>query len=273
MVDIMKKIEVIEDINNPKLDWFMKESETFLKTVNEPDLGYFLAESPNVISRALDGGYMPYACLVEDREEYPDFLNHEAFEDVPVYAAKYDILSRLRGFEMTRGAICIMKRKKCTAIEDVLNNAHKIAILEEVMNPTNLGAVFRSAAALGIDGIFLSKGCADPLFKRSCRVSMGTVFQIPWTYVDSVVDLIDHLHDKEYKVMALALDERAVSLSDECLKQSKNTALVLGTEAFGLHEKTVNACDYTVMIPMMNGVDSLNVAAAGAVAFWELCKK
>lgn len=265
-------LTVIKDINSIELDWFMRESETFLRSANEPNLGYFLAESPNVITRAIDGGYEPYKCLIENKNEYPEFLRREEFTDVPVYAADYSILSKMRGFEMTRGALCIMKRRKYSDVNEVLKGAHRIAILEDVMNPTNLGAVFRSAAALGIDGIFLSGGCADPLLKRASRVSMGTVFQVPWTYVDDVPELITRLHEDDYSVMALALDENAVSLSDERLKAADKRALILGTEAFGLKPETIAACDYTVMIPMLNGVDSLNVAAAGAVAFWELCK-
>ena len=265
-------LTVIKDINSTELDWFMKESETFLRSANEPNLGYFMAESPNVITRALEGGFKPYRCLIENKDEYPEFLKRKEFDDVPVYAADYSILSAMRGFEMTRGALCIMKRREYLSIDEVLKGAHRIAILEDVMNPTNLGAVFRSAAALGIDGIFLSAGCADPLLKRASRVSMGTVFQVPWTYVDDVTALIGQLHDDNYSVMALALDDRAVSLSDERLKALDKRALILGTEAFGLRPETIAACDYTVMIPMLNGVDSLNVAAAGAVAFWELCK-
>lgn len=265
---------VIKDYDSEELEWFFKESETFLKTVNEPELGYFLAESPNVIERALNGGYEPVKCLIEKKEgPVPEFLSRECFKDVPIYMADYSILSRLRGFEMTRGALCIMKRRALPSAEEVLSSAKTIAVLEEVMNPTNLGAIFRSAAALGIDGIFLSKGCADPLFKRACRVSMGTVFQIPWTVVEDMSASIDFLKDKGYTVLSLALDKRAVSIDDERLKKCEKVAMILGTEAFGLSEETIEKSDYTVIIPMYNGVDSLNVAAASAVAFYEIQKR
>lgn len=261
---------MIINAEDSELDWFLNESETFLKTVNEPELGYFLAESPNVIMRALKGGYEPVKCLVEAKADIPEFLSEDSFRGVPVYSADYEVLARMRGFEMTRGALCIMKRRALPDAGEILKGKKRVAILDRIMNPTNLGAVFRSAAALGVEAIFLSKGCADPLFKRACRVSMGTVFQVPWTYVDDVNELIDLLHANEFSVMALALDERAVSLGDSRLKENEKIAMVLGTEATGIKDEIIRACDYTVMIPMMNGVDSLNVAAAGAVAFWEL---
>lgn len=270
----MKQI-VVEDYNSEELNWFFRESETFLKTINEPNPGYFMAESPNVIERALNDGYEPVKCLIEKREGeiLPEFLDRNCFEDIPVYLADYSILSHLRGFEMTRGALCIMKRRNLPTFDEVLSRAKTVAVLEEVMNPTNLGAIFRSAAAMGVDCIFLSKGCADPLLKRACRVSMGTVFQVPWTVVDDMSVLIDNLKEEGFTVLSLALEKRAVSIDDERLKQSEKVAMILGTEAFGLSQNTIQKSDYSVIIPMKNGVDSLNVAAAGAVAFYEIQKR
>lgn len=269
------ELQYIEDANCRELDWFLKESETFLKTVNEPELGFFLAESPNVIERALSGGYQPVKCLIEkkDSEELPKFLKDKAFEGIPVYSADYSILSKIRGFEMTRGAICIMKRRPLRALESVLEGVSAVAILENVMNPTNLGAIFRSAAAMGIECVLLSKGCADPLFKRAGRVSMGTVFQVPWTFVDNVPSAIDILKSKSFLIYSLALMKDAVSIDDPQLKENEKVAMILGTEAFGICDETIEKSDYSVIIPMQNGVDSLNVAAASAVAFYEIMKR
>lgn len=262
----------IDDVNSEKLDWFVNKSETFLKTVNEPSMGYFVAESPNVIERALEGGYEPVQCLIEKKSlDSCSFLSREYFEEIPVYVV--GDFSMIHGFEMTRGVMCIMKRQQCRDISSIINEAKSVAILEDVMNPTNLGAIFRSAAALGVGAVILTKGCADPLFKRASRVSMGTVFQIPWTVSGDIEADIDKLKESGYLVIALALSNDAVSIDDKRLKANDKVAMILGTEAFGISEKLLDKSDYTAMIPMYNGVDSLNVAAASAVAFYEIGKK
>lgn len=235
----------------------------------------FIAESPKVIERALDGGYEPVSFLAEKGQlaEAEEILNR--MEDVPIYVAPDEILTKLTGYHLTRGLWCAMRRRILSTIEEVCQGAKRIAILEEVVNPTNVGALFRCAAALGMDAVILTSGCSDPLYRRASRVSMGTVFQIPWTMLskkDGVwpEQAMKTLKEMGFKTAAMALREDSVGIDDPQLNSEGKLAIVLGTEGDGLAGDTIADCDYTVMIPMAHGVDSLNVAAAGAVAFWQL---
>jgi len=262
----------ITDFNAPELDVYARLTEAQLLNRFDPTKALFIAESPKVICRALDGGYRPVSILVEKSRMTGESL--EAMErcgDVPVYTAELDVLTQLTGYQLTRGLLCAMGRVPLPSVEQVCKDAKRIAVLEEVMNPTNVGAIFRSAAALGMDAVLLTPGCSDPLYRRAARVSMGTVFQIPWTYVE--VDWQQTLHDLGFKTAAMALREDSVSIDDPCLAREEKLAVVLGTEGDGLADGTITACDYTVRIPMYHQVDSLNVAAASAVAFWELRRK
>lgn len=259
----------ITDFEAPELDIFARLTEAQLLNRFEPKKGMFIAESPKVIQRALDAGCQPVSLLVERSH-----CNAEAQEailrcgDVPVYTAEMEILTKLTGFQLTRGMLCAMRRKPLPTVEEVLQSSRRIAVLEDVMNPTNVGAIFRSAAALGMDAVLLTSGCTDPLYRRSARVSMGTVFQVPWTFLDE--NWIDTLHAQGFRTAAMTLTDDSVSIEDPALRREQKLAVVLGTEGDGLAYTTIAACDYTVKIPMYHGVDSLNVAAASAVAFWEL---
>ena len=262
----------ITDFSAPELDIYARLTEAQLLNRFEPKKGMFIAESPKVISRALDAGCEPVSLLVERNH-----VNEEAREaiercgDIPVYTASLEVLTQLTGFQLTRGMLCAMRRPPLPAVEAVLQGARRIAILEDVMNPTNVGAIFRSAAALGIDAILLTPACTNPLYRRSARVSMGTVFQIPWTYLHQWPEPdIAYLRSMGFKTAAMALKEDSVSIDDPALRAEEKLAVILGTEGDGLAASTISDCDYTVMIPMSHGVDSLNVAAASAVAFWEL---
>lgn len=235
----------------------------------------FITESPKVIERALDGGYEPVSFLAEKGQlaEAEEILDR--MEDVPIYVAPDEILTKLTGYHLTRGLWCTMRRRTLPTIEEVCQGAKRIAILEEVVNPTNVGALFRCAAALGMDAVILTGGCSDPLYRRASRVSMGTVFQIPWTMLskkDGVwpEQAMKTLKEMGFKTAAMALREDSVGIDDPQLNSEEKLAIVLGTEGDGLAGDTIADCDYTVMIPMAHGVDSLNVAAAGAVAFWQL---
>ena len=267
----------VYDINIPELDMYVSANENQLRHYYEPEPGVFIAESPNVIMRALDAGYEPISFLSE-KEIESDALEKKILEyDVPHFVADATVLKELRGYPMTRGALCAMRRKNMTSAIDVIRDAKRIAVLEDVMNPTNLGAIFRSAAALNMDGILLTSGCSDPLYRRAARVSMGTVFQLPWAYFDEAAvnwkeSGIDWLHERGFKTVAMALKEDSVNIDDEKLMSEDKLAIIMGTEAFGLDESTIEKSDYTVMIPMSHGVDSLNVAAASAIAFWQLGK-
>ena len=262
----------ITDFTAPELDVYARLTEAQLLNRFEPRKGMFIAESPKVIARALDAGCVPVSFLVERNH-----VNREAEEvisrcgDIPVYTAPLDVLTQLTGFQLTRGMLCAMRRPPLPEVSRVLEGAKRIAVLEEVMNPTNVGAIFRSAAALGIDGILLTAGCTNPLYRRSARVSMGTVFQIPWTFVGE--DWQQALHDQGFKTAAAALTDQSVSIEDPQLCAEEKLAIVLGSEGDGLADSTIQACDYTVRIPMYHGVDSLNVAAASAVIFWQLRSK
>ena len=270
----MKIIEVM-DLNRPELTVYAELSERQLATIYEPEEGLFIAESPKVIERALDGGYEPVSFLAEKGQlaEAEEILDR--MEDVPIYVAPDEILTKLTGYHLTRGLWCAMCRRTLPTIEEVCQRAKRIAILEEVVNPTNVGALFRCAAALGMDAVILTGGCSVPLYRRASRVSMGTVFQIPWTMLskkDGVwpEQAMKTLKEMGFKTAAMALREDSVGIDDPQLNSEEKLAIVLGTEGDGLAGDTIADCDYTVMIPMAHGVDSLNVAAAGAVAFWQL---
>ena len=233
--------------------------------------GIFIAESPKVIERALKAGYQPISFLVEHKDlegEAQEILKQ--YPDVPVYTAEYELLVKLTGFALTRGMLCAMRRPALPDIVDVCKNARRIAVLENVVNPTNVGAIFRSAAALNMDAVLLTEGCSDPLYRRAVRVSMGTVFQVPWTFLKPGIDLTEQLHELGFRTAAMALRDDSCRIDDPVLEELEKLAVVLGTEGEGLAADTISNCDYTVRIPMSHGVDSLNVAAASAVAFWQL---
>ena len=259
----------IENYEAPELDVYARLTEAQLLNRFEPKKGMFIAESPKVIQRALDAGCVPVSLLVE--RGHCNAEAQEAIErcgDVPVYTASMDILTKLTGFQLTRGMLCAMRRPPLPTVEQVLEGCKRIAVLEDVMNPTNMGAIFRSAAALGMDAVLLTPACTDPLYRRSARVSMGTVFQVPWTYL--AADWLEILKSSGFRTAAMALTDDSVSIDHPALKKEPRLAVVLGTEGDGLAARTIAGCDYTVKIPMDHGVDSLNVAAASAVAFWEL---
>ena len=274
----------ITTLEAPELDIYARLSEGQLFHYNEPKEGLFIAESPKVIGRALDAGYEPVSFLMEEchiETEGREILERPVCAGVPVFTAPFDVLTRLTGFKLTRGMLCAVKRKKMPGIEEICAGARRIAILENVENPTNVGAIFRSAAALFMDAVLLTPGCSDPLYRRAIRVSMGTVFQIPWTYLQTENGVknppgqaagadIDHLHKMGFRVAAMALSGDSVGIDDPALAAEEKLAVVLGTEGDGLAGHTIADCDYTVCIPMSHGVDSLNVAAASAVAFWQL---
>lgn len=266
----MSNIIEIRDFAEPELDVYARKSEVQLLNRQEPEQGLFIAESPKVVERALDAGYTPVSVLVERKH-----ITGEAREilarcgNIPVYTAEFDVLTNLTGFQLTRGMLCAMRRPPLPTVETVCAGARRVAVLEDVMNPTNVGAIFRSAAALGMDAVLLTAACSNPLYRRAIRVSMGTVFQVPWTFLDGNSG-IGQLQSLGFRTAAMALSDRAVTIEDPALCAEEKLAVVLGTEGDGLSEQTIAACDYTVRIPMMHGVDSLNVAAASAVAFWQL---
>lgn len=272
----MANIIEIKDFSAPELDLYARLNENQLLRYYEPQTGLFIAESPNVITRALQAGYEPVSFLLEKKHvetQAKDLL--AKCPDVPAYVAEFDVLTKLTGFALTRGILCAMRRKSLPSIESVCANAHRIAVLENVMNPTNVGAIFRSAAGLGMDAVLLTHGCSDPLYRRASRVSMGTVFQIPWTFIDGdwSKDGMDRLKAMGFRSVAMALKKDSVSIDDPQLMREDKLALVLGTEGDGLAKETIANCDYTVMIPMYHEVDSLNVASASAVAFWQLGRR
>lgn len=275
----MPNIIEITDFEAPELDIYARLSEAQLLHLYEPKTGLFIAESPKVIKRALDAGYEPVSFLAEEKHMTGETLDViTRCDDVPVYTADFEILSKLTGYQLTRGMLCAMRRPVLPHVEDVCAGARRIAVLENVMNPTNIGAIFRSAAALNIDGILLTPACSNPLYRRASRVSMGTVFQIPWTFLESNVadgniSYLKPLQNLGFKTAAMALSDNSVSIADPRLATEEKLAIVLGTEGDGLTPSTIADCDYTVRIPMSHGVDSLNVAAASAVAFWELCRR
>ena len=266
------------DLSDPRLDIYARLSEVQLLHYREPDTGIFIAESPKVIARAMDAGYEPVSMLVEDRQLHDSETEAIAmrFPETPIYMASYEVLKHLTGFPMVRGMLCGMNRKKMLSLEEICKGKHRIALLENVVNPTNVGAIFRSAAALNMDAVVLTSGCSDPLYRRAARVSMGTVFQIPWTVLDKKMDWpgqgMQQLRELGFRTAAMALREDSVSIDDPALLAEEKLAVLLGTEGDGLLPQTIETCDYTVRIPMSHGVDSLNVAAASAVIFWQLTR-
>lgn len=309
----MINIIEIKDLDAPELQIYYNLNEAQLFHYFEPKPGIFIAESPKVIKRALDAGCVPMSFLMEkkhvktqakeilarceklqsqdikqtDKMEAENGNSSMAAEhdipvctaecEIPVYIAEIEVLAKITGYQLTRGMLCAMYRPTLPSVEQICKNARRVAILENVVNPTNVGAIFRSAAALGMDAVLLTSACADPLYRRASRVSMGTVFQIPWTYFDKNAcwpdGAMDVLHKLRYKTAAMALRDDSVSIDDEKMMAEEKLAIVLGTEGDGLADHTIADCDYTVKIPMTHGVDSLNVAAASAVAFWQLGMK
>lgn len=269
----MSNIIHITEFSDPRLDVYARLTEAQLLNREFPQEGLFIAESPKVIERALDAGYEPVSILVETsciKGESEAVIARCG--DIPVFTAHMEVLKNLTGYHLlTRGLLCAMRRPPLPQFAEIIANAHRIAILEEVMNPTNVGAIFRSAAAMGMDAVLLTPGCSNPLYRRSARVSMGTVFQIPWTILPSWDESTRSiLKSMGFKTAAMALSDNSVSIDDENLKKEEKLAIILGTEGDGLRDSTIDNCDYTVKIPMYHGVDSLNVASASAVAFWEL---
>lgn len=264
-------VREITDFSAPELDVYARLTENQLVNRAEPEKGMFIAESPLVIGRALDAGYTPVSFLMEPKDvETRGKALLERCGDIPVYVAELDVLTQLTGFHLTRGMLCAMYRKPLPTVETLCANARRIAVLEDVMNPTNIGAIIRSAAALHMDALVLTSACSDPLYRRAIRVSMGNVFQIPWTYFPKGADWTNQLHQLGFKTVAMALKEDSLDIYDPRLQQEDKLAVVLGTEGDGLAAETIAHCDYTVRIPMSHGVDSLNVAAASAVAFYQL---
>ena len=264
-------VREITDFSAPELDVYARLTENQLVNRAEPEKGMFIAESPLVIGRALDAGYTPVSFLMEPKDvETRGKALLERCGSIPVYVAELDVLTQLTGFHLTRGMLCAMYRKPLPAVEQLCANAKRIAVLEDVMNPTNIGAIIRSAAALHMDALVLTSACSDPLYRRAIRVSMGNVFQIPWTYFPKGADWTNQLHQLGFKTVAMALKEDSLDIYDPRLQQEDKLAVVLGTEGDGLAAETIAHCDYTVRIPMSHGVDSLNVAAASAVAFYQL---
>jgi len=257
----------ISSIQDPRVAIFATMTETQLRNRLNAEQGLFIAESPKVIRVALQAGYEPQALLCEQRHIEGDaadiIKNHPA---VPVYTGSRELLSQLTGYTLTRGVLCAMRRKPEPRLVDILKDARRVCIIDSVCDTTNIGAIFRSAAALGIDAVLLTRSSCDPLNRRSIRVSMGTVFLVPWTWLDNY----HQLRDMGFKTAAMALTDKSISLSDPILKQQQRLAIIMGTEGEGLPQKTIEDADYTVRIPMYHQVDSLNVAAAAAVAFWEL---
>lgn len=274
MADVIR----ITDFQAPELDIYARLREIQLLNRHEPEKGIFIAESPRVIERALDAGCIPLSFLSEERH-----MEKEAKEllarcgDIPVYTADMEVLTQITGYKLTRGMLCAMKRPPLRTVEEICADARRIVILENVVNPTNVGAIFRSAAALNMDAVLLTADCSDPLYRRAVRVSMGTVFQIPWTFLDEKRawphEGLSFLQKLGYRTVAMALTEDSVSVDNPALLSEEKLAVILGTEGDGLAPGTIADCDYRVRIPMAHGVDSLNVAAASAVAFWELGRR
>lgn len=273
----MANIIEITDFSAPELDIYARLTEGQLLNRHEPEKGLFIAESPKVVERALDAGCQPVSLLLERRHIAGEARSViERCQNVPVYTADFDVLTKLTGFALTRGVLCAMHRPPLPDVKEILKNSRRIAILENIMNPTNVGAIFRSAAALNVDAVLLTPDCSNPLYRRAIRVSMGTVFQIPWTFLgnkpsqwpDPGMSLIKSFG---FRTAAMALTDKSIPLHDPRLLAEEKLAIILGSEGDGLLDSTIAACDYTVRIPMSHGVDSLNVAAASAVAFWQLC--
>lgn len=279
----MMKVIEIQNFEAPELDVYARLTENQLVNRADPTKGMFIAESPKVIMRALDAGCVPVSVLMEKRQLETEGEALEAIrmcsctnKEFPVYVAEFEVLAKLTGFKLTRGMLCAMYRPKLRTPQEICRDARRIAVLENVVNPTNVGAIFRSAAALNMDAVLLTPACSDPLYRRAIRVSMGTVFQIPWTYIgEKAVDWpndMGQLRQMGFQTVAMALREDSLGIDDKRLHAVDKLAILLGTEGEGLADETLAQCDYTVRIPMSHGVDSLNVAAASAVAFYELGK-
>ena len=267
----MPNLLPISDFSDPELDVYARLTENQLVCREDLSQGLFIAESPKVIERALNAGYVPVSFLMEPRHVETQARELLArCEGAPVYTAPLEVLKQLTGFPLTRGMLCAMRRRPLPSIEEVCRNARRITVLEDVMNPTNVGAIFRSAAALGMDAVLLTSASSDPLYRRAIRVSMGTVFQVPWTVLPAGSDWVAQLRALGFTTVAMALREDSLPLHDARLVRAGRLAVVLGTEGDGLANSTIAACDCTVRIPMTHGVDSLNVAAASAVAFYQL---
>ena len=275
----MPNVIEITDFSAPELDVYARLTEAQLLNRFEPAKGMFIAESPKVIHRALDSGCVPVSLLMERKD-----IEGSAAEiiarcpEIPVFTADEDLLCNLTGYHLTRGVLCAMRRPQLPSVEEICRNARRVVVLENVQNPTNVGAIFRSAAALGMDAVLLTPGCSNPLYRRSARVSMGTVFQIPWTFIgNEITDWphpgMDKLKEMGFKTVSMALRDDSYSIDDPLLQQEKKLAILMGSEGDGLSDDTIASCDFTVKIPMYHNVDSLNVAAASAVAFWELRAK
>ena len=275
----MPNIIEITDFHAPELDPYARLTQNQLRNRLETEKGIFIAESPKVIDRALDAGYKPVSLLMERKQiTGPAAGILSRCGDAPVYTADREMLAELTGFELTRGVLCAFRRPAPRPVEELCKNARRVAVLEGIVDSTNVGAIFRSAAALNMDAVLINPSCCDPLCRRAVRVSMGTVFQVPWgqlgeTPADWPEKGMDILHSLGFKTAAMALSDRSVSIDDEQLAKEPKLAIVLGTEGDGLAADTIASCDYTVKIPMSHGVDSLNVAAASAVAFWQLGKQ
>lgn len=275
----MPNIIEITNFSAPELDLFAHLTQAQLRNRKEPEKGIFIAESPKVIVRALDAGCQPIALLMERKHitgQGADIIAR--CSGIPVYTADRDVLANLTGYELTRGVLCAMRRPKLPTVEEICSNANRVAVLEGIVDATNIGAIFRSAAAMHIDAVLVTPTCCDPLTRRAARVSMGTVFQVPWTQIGAApADWphpgIERIQAMGFKTAAMTLSERSVSIDDPNLMAEEKLAIVLGTEGDGLSAHTIAGCDYTVMIPMSHDVDSLNVAAASAVAFWQLRKR
>lgn len=275
----MPNIIEITDFSVPELDAFARLTEAQLRSRQDPGKSLFIAESPKVIERALNAGYEPVSLLMERKH-----IDGQASAiiarcgDIPVYTAGRELLAALTGYELTRGVLCAMRRRPLPTVEELCANARRVAVLESIVDPTNVGAIFRSAAALNVDAVLVTPTCCDPLYRRVVRVSMGTVFQVPWTRIgDDHTQWpqpgIGRLQKLGFKTAAMALSDNSVSIEDETLCREEKLAIILGTEGDGLSDRTIADCDYTVRIPMSHEVDSLNVAAASAVAFWQLRAK
>ena len=275
----MSNIIRIEDFSDPRLDLFVRLTGAQLRSKLEPEKGVFIAESPTVIEVALDSGCEPVALLTDER-----LINGSVekiikrCEGVPIYAATREVLEQLTGFALTRGALCAMRRPAQPTLGELLEDAKTVAVLENIADSTNIGAIFRSAAALGVDAVLVTPDCCDPLCRRAVRVSMGTIFRVPWGVIgESQADWRENgvklLQSHGFKTAAMALNENSVNIDDEALMREEKVAVILGTEGTGLAKSTIENSDYTVMIPMQNEVDSLNVAAAGGIAFWQLVRR
>ena len=276
----MHNVITVTDFEDPRLDAFARLTEAQLRSRIEPEKGIFIAESPKVIDRALDAGYEPLSLLMEAKHVQGQAAGiiercEQRQPGIPVYTGSLDTLCQLTGFKLTRGVLCAFRRTPLPSVEELLAGARRVAVLEGIVDHTNVGAIFRSAAALNMDAVLVTPTCCDPLYRRAVRVSMGTVFQVPWTRIgetpqDWPAAGLQRLRDLGFKTAAMALTDDSVSIEDEQLLAEDKLAVVLGTEGDGLASSTIASCDYTVRIPMAHGVDSLNVAAASAVAFWAL---